>query len=116
MSDKVKTPDWLAMSSVLENLGWKLSRLGPGLKGTVCSSRGPALTSNTCTQTITKTVAHAAAVVCSVMHMIITVVHVAAVYVQKFVCSRMCAAEYTQQNMCSGQGPALTSKACIQAT
>ena len=96
MSDKVKTPDWLAMSSVLENLGWKLSRLGPGLKGTVCSSRGPALTSNTCSQTITKTVAHAAAVVCSVMHMIIIVVHVVAVGVQKFVYSGMCATAKAQ--------------------
>ena len=61
MSDKVKMPDWLAMSSVLENLGWKLSRLGPGLKGTVCSSRGPALTSNTCIQDMVTAAAHGVA-------------------------------------------------------
>ena len=40
MSDSVKMPAWLPMSRVLENLGWKRSRLGPGLKGTVFSTLG----------------------------------------------------------------------------
>ena len=50
MSDRVKMPAWLPISRVLENLGWNLSRLGPGLKGTVFRSRGAERKSNTCTK------------------------------------------------------------------
>lgn len=48
MSDRVKMPAWLPMSRVLENLGWKRSRLGPGLKGTLFIMRGADRRSNTC--------------------------------------------------------------------
>ncbi len=50
MSDRVKMPAWLPISRVLENLGWNLSRLGPGLNGTVFSSLGAERKSNTCTK------------------------------------------------------------------
>ena len=48
MSDRVKMPAWLPMSRVLENLGWKRSRLGPGRKGTLFTMRGADRKSNTC--------------------------------------------------------------------
>ena len=48
MSDKVKMPASLPMRRVLENLGWKRRRLGPGLKGTEFNKRGADRKSNTC--------------------------------------------------------------------
>ena len=48
MSDRMKMPAWLPMSRVLENLGWKRSRLGPGRKGTLLTRRAADRKSNTC--------------------------------------------------------------------
>ena len=48
MSERVKMPGWLAMSRVLENLGWKRSRVGPGLKGTLFTILGTDRKSKTC--------------------------------------------------------------------
>ncbi len=48
MSDRVKMPASLPISRVLENLGWKRNKLGPGLKGTVFNRRGADRRSNTC--------------------------------------------------------------------